>query len=130
MSMDSPKISDDFIGAMLLMEDCPNDVIISLHMSRSCNVIGLREHSRLSQVECAEKLNVGFGSLDSFPRKVKNVFEKLKISSSSYEESQLDNACLSYTNQGNDSYVSLARDLSLSITLTVIPSLTLTLISS
>jgi hypothetical protein len=74
-------MSDDFIGALLKAKGVANDVIISLHILKSCNVEGLRKCTDISQIKLAKKLNVTLEALDGFPRKVRIYLSVLACSS-------------------------------------------------
>lgn len=64
------KISDDYLGALLRVQGAPNDVIVSLLKSSSCNVEGLRSYTAMTQGKCAKKLAINADLLDGLPHKV------------------------------------------------------------
>ena len=76
----SQPTSDDTIGVLLRIEGTPEDVVVSLFSSGTCNVEGLRRHCANGQDKTAKELGLGNRNLlDGFPGKVREVFIKMGI---------------------------------------------------
>ena len=76
----SQPTSDDTIGVLLRIEGTPEDVVVSLLSSGTCNVEGLRRHCANGQDTTAKELGLGNRNLlDGFPGKVREVFIKMGI---------------------------------------------------
>ena len=97
----SQPTSDDTIGVLLRIEGAPEEVVLSLLSSGTCNVEGLRRHCANGQDKTTKELGLSNRSLlDGFPSKVREVFIKMGIISTPIQNAAMAQAVTQFSNTG------------------------------